>query len=143
MVNSAGAALGLQLLHTRALHPEALASTIAALSHADAWFVTDSQMHFAHRKNIVAFIAQQRKPAIHPVPIFVEEDGLMSYSVDQKEQFRRAGELVDRILRGVKPADIPVEQPTKFALALNLASARAQGLLISQALVLRADDVFR
>lgn len=143
LVNLAGAALGLQLLHTRAQHPEALASTIAALSHADAWFVNDSQMYFAHRKSIVTLIAQQRKPAIYPVPIFVEEGGLMSYSVDQKEQFRRAGELVDRILRGVKPADIPVEQPIKFALALNLASARAQGLLIPQSLVLRADEIFK
>ena len=139
LVNLAGAALGLQLLHTAAQHPQALASTVAALSHADAWFVNDSQMHFVHRKNIVTLLAQQRKPAIYPVPIFVEEGGLMSYSVDQKEQFRRAGELVDRILRGAKPADIPVEQPIKFVLALNLASAQAQGLVIPQSLVLRAE----
>ena len=141
LVNLAGAALGLQLLHTQAPHPEALPSTIAALSHADSWFVNDSQLHFAHRKNVVALIAQQRKPAIYPLPIFVEEGGLMSYSVDQKEQFRRAGEFVDRILRGAKPADIPVEQPIKFALVLNLASAKAQGLVITQSLVLRANEI--
>lgn len=142
LVNLAGASLGLQLLHTQAPHPEALASTISALSHTDAWFVNDGQMLFAHRKHVVALIAQQRKPAIYPLPIFVEEGGLMSYSVDQKEQFRRAGELVDRILRGAKPADIPVEQPSKFALVLNLASAKAQGLVIPQSLVLRASEIF-
>ena len=143
LISLAGPALGLQLLHARAQHPEALASTIAALARADAWFVDESQMHFVHRKSIVTLIGQQRKPAMYPGPIYVEEGGLMSYSVDPKDQFRRAAELVDRILRGSKPADIPVEQPIKFALALNLASAKVQGLVIPQSLASRADEIFR
>jgi putative tryptophan/tyrosine transport system substrate-binding protein len=76
-------------------------------------------------------------------PSFVEEGGLMSYSVDQKDQFRRAAELVDRILRRTSPADIPVEQPIQFTLALNPKTARAQGLTIPQSLLLRADEVIR
>ena len=112
LVNLAGAALGLQLLHTAAQHPRGAGlDGRRAVARRCLGFVNDGQLHFAHRKNIVTLIARQRKPAIYPLPIFVAEGGLMSYSVDQKEQFRRAGELVDRVLRGAKPADIPVEQP--------------------------------
>jgi putative tryptophan/tyrosine transport system substrate-binding protein len=137
----AAKALGLQLLLAQAAHVNELAPAIAALSHADAWFINESQMHFAHRKTIVELIARQRKPAIYPVSTFVEEGWLMSYSVDQKDQFRRAGEIVDRILRGARPADIPVEQPTKFTLALNRTTAKALGLTLPQSLQLRADEV--
>ena len=143
LINVAAKALGLQLLHTRAEHADELAPAIATLSHADAWFIDESQMHFANRKTIVESIARQRKAAIYPVTTFVEEGGLMSYSADLKDQFRRAAEMVDRILRGAKPADIPVEQPTKFTLALNLATAKALGLTIPQSLLLRADEVIQ
>jgi hypothetical protein len=127
----------------QAAQVDELAPAIAALPHADAWFINESQIHFAHRKTIVELIARQRKPAIYPVSTFVEEGGLMSYSVDQKDQFRRAGEIVDRILRGARPADIPVEQPTKFTLALNRTTAKALGLTIPQSLLLRADEVIQ
>ena len=141
LANVAAKALGLQLLLAQAAHVDELAPAIAALSHADAWFINENQMHFAHRKTVVELIARQRKPAIYPVSTFVEEGGLMSYSVDQKDQFRRAGEIVDRILRGARPADIPVEQPTKFTLALNRTTAKALGLTLPQSLLLRADEV--
>jgi len=141
LANVAAKALGLQLLLAQAAHVDDLAPAIAALPQADAWFINENQMHFAHRKTIVELIARQRKPAIYPVSTFVEEGGLMSYSVDQKDQFRRAGEIVDRILRGARPADIPVEQPTKFTLALNRTTAKALGLAIPQSLLLRADEV--
>jgi putative tryptophan/tyrosine transport system substrate-binding protein len=141
LINLAAADLSLQLMHTPAEHADELAKVIAAQSAADAWFITDSQLHFAHRKTIVDAIARQRKPAIYPMGAFVAAGGLMSYSLDLKDQFRRAGEMVDRILRGAKPADIPVEQPIKFALAFNLTTARAQGLTIPQSLLLRAEEV--
>ena len=141
LANVAARALGLQLLLAQAAHVDDLAPAIAALPQADAWFINENQMHFAHRKTVVELIARQRKPAIYPVSTFVEEGGLMSYSVDQKDQFRRAGEIVDRILRGARPADIPVEQPTKFTLALNRTTAKALGLAIPQSLLLRADEV--
>ncbi len=138
----AAAVLGLRLLHTRgAANADELVTAIAALARADAWFVHESQLHFVHRRTIVDSIASQRKPAIVPVSAFVEEGGLMSYSVDQKDQFRRAGEMVDRILRGAKPADIPVEQPTRFTLSVNPAAAKAIGLTFAQKLLLRADEV--
>jgi len=141
LANVAARALGLQLLLAQAAHVDDLAPAIAALPQADAWFINENQMHFAHRKTVVELIARQRKPAIYPVSTFVEEGGLMSYSVDQKDQFRRAGEIVDRILRGARPADIPVEQPTKFTLALNRTTAKALGLTLPQSLLLRADEV--
>ena len=141
MANQAAMALGLQLTYTRADNADELATAIAALPHADAWFVNDSQVNFAHRRAIVEAIARQRKPAIYPATAFVREGGLMAYSVDLVDQFRRAGEMVDRILRGTRPADIPVEQPTKFVFAVNLSAARAQGLTMPQTLLLRADEL--
>ena len=140
-LNLAAAVLGLRLLHTRAASADELAPAIAGLPRADAWFIDEGLLHFASRRTIVDSIARQRKPAIYPALAFVEEGGLMSYSVDQKDQFRRAGEMVDRILRGAKPADIPVEQPTRFTLALNVVAAKAMGLAFPQKLLLRADEV--
>jgi len=135
------AALGVQLLTTRAQRAEDLPGAIAALPQADAWFVQDGLMHFANRRTIVELVAKQVKPAIYPHVIYVEAGGLMSYSVDLKDQFRRAAGYVDRILRGAKPADLPVEQPTQFELAINLKTAKALGLAIPKNMLLRAERV--
>ena len=80
-------------------------------------------------------------PAVYAFPFFAREGGLISYGVDLADQYRQAASYADRILRGEKPADLPVQQPTKFVLVLNLATAKALDLKIPEALLLRADEV--
>ena len=94
-----------------------------------------------NRKLIIAMAARHRLPAVYAFPFFVREGGLISYGVDLPDQYRQAASYADRILRGEKPADLPVQQPTKFALVVNLATAKALGLKIPEVLLLRADEV--
>jgi putative tryptophan/tyrosine transport system substrate-binding protein len=91
------------------------------------------------RINILAVGA--RLPTMHGGREYVEAGGLMSYGTNLPDQFRRAAEYVDKILRGAKPTDIPVEQPTKFDLIINLTTAKALGLTIPDSFLLRADEV--
>jgi putative ABC transport system substrate-binding protein len=94
-----------------------------------------------HRDLIVSLTAQFRIPAIYPYRYFAEAGGLVSYGVDAIDQFRRASEYVSRILRGAKPADLPVQAPTKFELVINLKTAKALGLVIPRILLAGADAV--
>ena len=137
----AASVLGMELLMARASRSEDLPAAIASGARADAWFVTDQALYFAQRKTIVELIAAQRRPAFYPQAVYVHAGGLASYSVDLKDHFRRAAGVVDKVLRGARPADIPVEQPTKFELTINLKTAAALGLKIPQSVLLRADEV--
>ena len=83
------------------------------------------------------------KPATYPHTVFAEAGGLMSYAVDLKDQYRRAAGFVDQVLRGAKPADLPVQQPMKFEFVINLKTAKTLGLTIPQSVLLRADEVIR
>jgi len=103
--------------------------------------VASSAFMFVHRQALVDLAATHRVPAIYEVQLFVEIGGLMSYGVDVGEMQRRAATYVDKILRGAKPADLPIEQPTKFDLVLNMKSARALGLTFPQTLLLEASQV--
>jgi putative ABC transport system substrate-binding protein len=94
-----------------------------------------------HRERIIALAAQHRVPAVYAFRYIAADGGLMSYGVDVVELFRRAATYVDRILRGVKPADLPVQLPEKFQLVLNLKTAAAMGLTIPTSLQLLADEV--
>ena len=96
-----------------------------------------------NRGRIVAFAATNRLPAIYPYRTFVDAGGLMSYGVDLSDLSRRAATFVDRILKGAKPAELPIEQPTKFELVVNLKTAKALGLTIPPSLLLRADHVIQ
>ena len=98
-------------------------------------------VHMVNPSRVVEFAARHRLPAVYSFPEMVQAGGLASYSIDFLDLNRRAAEYVDRILRGAKPADMPVEQPTKFELIVNLKTARALGLTIPQSLLLRADRV--
>ena len=97
----------------------------------------------SHRKKIISLSAQTRLPAIYSLREYVQDGGLMSYGTSFEDLYRRASTYVDKILRGAKPADLPVEQPTKFELVINLKTAKALGLTISQSLLLRADEVIK
>jgi putative ABC transport system substrate-binding protein len=94
-----------------------------------------------HRDLIVALAAKHRLPAIYPYRYFVTGGGLMSYGPDLIDQYRRAAGYVDRILKGEKPANLPVQNPTKYALAINLKTAKALGLTVPDNVLARADEV--
>jgi putative ABC transport system substrate-binding protein len=98
---------------------------------------------FAERKPIVELAAKHRLPAIYHVREFVDAGGVMSYGVDLPDQYRRAAYFVDKILKGAKPADLPVEQPTKFEFVINLKTAKQIGLTIPPNVLARADKVIR
>ena len=95
----------------------------------------------ANRELIIALAARYSVPAIYPRPVFAESGGLIAYGSDLAEQFRQAAGYVDRILKGAKPADLPIQRPTKFELIINLKTAKALGLTIPESCLLRADKV--
>jgi putative ABC transport system substrate-binding protein len=103
--------------------------------------VTGSPAATAHRNLIVALAARNRLPAVYYLPVFCAAGGLICYGVDFLDQFRRAAGYVDRILKGEKPADLPVQAPTKYELAINLKTAKALGLDVPPMLLARADEV--
>jgi len=105
--------------------------------------VTPSGLAIAHREPIVKLAARHRLPAIYPFRYFVTDGGLISYGPDAVDQYRRAAGYVDRILKGTKPADLPVQQPTKFELAINLKTAKALGLTVPSMLLTSADTVIK
>jgi len=103
--------------------------------------VTGSGLVLVHRELIIAQAAKHRLPAVYPLRLFVIEGGLMSYGSDSLDPHRRAAGYVDRILKGEKPADLPVQNPTKYELVINLKTAKTLGLQIPDRLLARADEV--
>ena len=102
--------------------------------------VTSDVFMVTHRDLIIAAAAKHRLPAIYQDRSFAESGGLMSYSVDRRESYRRVAEYVDRILKGAHPGDLPVQQPVKFEFVLNLKTARALGLNVTRVMLARADE---
>ena len=116
----------------------------AKKNRAEALIVLSSALFHVHRAELVALAAKQRLPTIyHQEEFVVGSGGLMSYGPNFHELFRRAATYVDKILKGAKPGDLPIEQPTKFELVINLKTARALGLTIPKPLLERADQVIR
>jgi putative ABC transport system substrate-binding protein len=110
-------------------------------SRADALYVVSDPLVNSNRVRINDLALAARLPTIHTIREQVEAGGLVSYGASLSENFRRAADYVDKILRGAKPADLPVEQPTKFELVVNLKTSKALGLKIPEAFLLRADEV--
>ena len=132
--------LGVQLQLLEARNPREIERVFdAAGERAAALIVFDDPVLWSHRKQIVALAAKRRLPAIYGYSEFVDDGGLLSYGPDRVDQYRRTGVYVDKILKGAKPADLPVEQPTKFDLVINMKTVKALGLTIPPALRLQAD----
>jgi putative ABC transport system substrate-binding protein len=110
-------------------------------NHDQGVLVTSAPFMFLHRTAVIDLAAAHRIPAIYEFRVFVEPGGLMSYGVNTSEMQRRAAGYVDKILRGAKPADLPIEQPATFELVINLRIAKALGLTIPPSLLQRADQV--
>jgi putative ABC transport system substrate-binding protein len=124
-------------------NPAEIESAIAKLGSQprSGLIVIPDNFTSVHRQLIISLAAQFRIPAIYPYRYFADEGGLLSYGVDTVDLFRRASEYVSRILRGAKPADLPVQAPTKFELVINLKTARALGLVVPRILLAGADQV--
>ena len=110
---------------------------------AEALFVLEHPMFAVERRRIIDLAAKHHLPAMYEFRAYAESGGLMSYGADYADMLRRVGYYVDKILKGAKPADLPVEQPTKFELLVNLKTAKALRLAIPQSLLLRADVIIQ
>jgi putative ABC transport system substrate-binding protein len=138
-------ALGMTLQSVEASTPDGFDRAFAAVSgdRPDALIMTADPLHQLHVGRVIAFAAQHRLPALYQLRENVEAGGLMSYGASQPELFRRGALYVDKILKGAKPADLPVEQPMKFELVINLKTAEALGITIPPMLLFQADAVIR
>ncbi len=143
--HTAATALGLQLQVLEVKEPVKLQSAFSAMNkaRAEALAVIPDPMLVGEQKRIIDLTAKSRLPAIYGTSGIVEAGGLIAYAPSQSEMFRRAAYYVDKILKGTKPADLPVEQPTKFELAINLKAARQIGLTIPPNVLARADRVIK
>ena len=136
-------ALKMRLQTLEARTPTELVAAVsrAAKGLADALLVLGDPMFFGERARIAALAEKSRLPLVGNQREYAEAGGLLAYGVDQAAGFRRAAFYVDRILKGAKPADLPVEQPTKYELVINLKTAKALGLTIPPSLLARADQI--
>ena len=141
----AAAALGVKLQPLAVRGPEEIPSTLAAATRerAGALIVVPDSLLLSHRRSIIGFAAKNRLPAMYNFIEETEDGGLMSYGANLYENYRRAATFVDKILKGAKPGDLPVEQPTKLELVINLKTAKALGLTLPRSLLIRADQVIQ
>ncbi len=142
-VKGAAGSFGVQLQLLEAREPNQFDGAFAAMAkeRVDALLVVADGMFILHRARLADLAAKNRVPSMHGVRENVEAGGLMSYGPSTVAAWRRAAFFVDRILKGAKPADLPVEQPTKFELVINLKTAKALGLTVPATLLARADEV--
>lgn len=141
-VQAAAPRLGVVLLHAEhPLNDYTRAFAHLSQSRPDALFVGFNASNWAHRRLIADFALRNRLPSVHNFRDSVQVGGLMAYGVNPLHVYRRAADYVDRLLRGARPADLPVEQPTTFELVINLRTAKALGLTIPTSVLARADEV--
>ena len=142
---AAAAVLGIKLLSLDIRGPDDIESAFGAMARerAEALIVLPEPISFTNRKQIVDLAAKNRLPAMYPWNEFVESGGLMVYAPNRDDLWRRSATYVDKILKGAKPADLPVEHPTKFELVINLKAAKQIGLTIPPIVLVRADKVIK
>jgi putative ABC transport system substrate-binding protein len=139
----AGRELGVRLQFVEARGPADFDRAFSEMTraHADALAVLGSPIFFNEGRHLADLAAKNRLPAVYPQREYVDAGGLMAYGANLADLMRRAATFVDKILKGAKPADLPVEQPTKFDLVIHLKTAKALGLTIPPSLLGRADEV--
>jgi putative ABC transport system substrate-binding protein len=144
-VQSRARALGVQLLLLVARDPNEFEPAFAAMTRerAGALLVVPDAVFGLHRARLQDLAVKSRLPAMYGLREHTEAGGLMSYAVDLRDSFRRSATYVDKIPKGAKPADLPIEQPTKFELVINLRTAKALGLAIPPSVLVRADEVIQ
>ena len=142
---TAAHALGLQLQSLEVRGPDVFDQAFAAMTreHADALVVLSDPLFFGHRRQLAELTVRHRLPAMFHLREYAEAGGLMAYGADATGMYQRAATYVDKILKGAMPADLPVDQPMKFVLVINLKTARALGLTIPPALLFQADQVIK
>jgi putative tryptophan/tyrosine transport system substrate-binding protein len=142
-VEASARKLGMELQFVPAGNPDELAGAFSRITEqrAEAFIVLPSPMLFNQYERIVAFAANSRLPAVYQAREFVDAGGLMSYGANLAELFRSAVPFVDKIFKGARPSELPVEQPTRFELVINLKTAKGLGLTIAREFLLIADDV--
>ena len=125
--------------------PDDISGAFAMIAHGrpDGLVVLQDSVTGANHQLIVDLAARARLPAIYQVRRFVDAGGFLSYGINTVRQYRLGAVYVDKILRGAKPGDLPIEQPTKFEMVINLKTAKALGLAIPQSMLLRADEVIQ
>ena len=140
---AAARVLGVTLQLYEVRDPNEFDGALAAMTkaRAGALLVMTDPLTFSQRGQLTALAAKHRLPAMYALREFVDAGGLMAYGPSFPDSYRRAATYVDKILKGAKPADLPVEQPTKFELVINLKTAKTLGLTIPPSLLLRADHV--
>jgi ABC-type uncharacterized transport system substrate-binding protein len=142
-MQSVAPSLGVELSPVGVRDPDEIERHITAFARAanGGLIVTSGARTIRQRDQILALAARHRLPGVYPERIFVADGGLISYGTDTTDQYRRAAQYVGRILKGEKPADLPVQQPTKFDIVINLKTAKALGLIVPPTLLARADEV--
>ena len=142
-METAAQAMGLQLHSAEVSTEDGLEDAFVAMNKAgiQALILLTDSIFFSQRKRTADLASKYKLPAMYFFPVFVEEGGLMSYGPSDADLFRRAAGYVDRILKGTKPGELPVEQPTKFDLYINLKAAKTLGVTIPESFLTRADGV--
>ena len=140
---AAARTLGVHLKAVPVRSADDFAPALNALRGIEGVLHADTPLFVTHRARLVDAVAGSRLPAIYPARVYIEAGGLMSYGPNLPDVWRRAATYVDKILKGTKPGDLPVEQPTRFELVINLQTAKTLGLTIPQSVLLRADEVIQ
>ena len=133
----------LKFVGVRTLEEFNSAFSAVSRAQAQALYVIDDRVFSTHRPALLKLVSKARLPAIYSSREFADEGGLMFYGANWADLFRRSAGYVDKILKGAKPADLPIEQPTQFKLVVNLKTAKALGITIPESILLRADEVIR
>ena len=144
-LKAAARSLSIELKFVVAQSPEEFSAAFSAvrLAHVQAIYLFESATFYVHRMKLVKLALKARLPTIYGTRALPDDGGLMSYGVNYADQMRRSAVYIDKILKGAKPGDLPIEQATKLELVINLKTAKALNITIPQSILLQADEVIR